>query len=86
MSEDRDPEGRYGSLRTFGMVGSIGLTLAISVGVGVGLGLLADRHFHTRGLLVIVGLFVGIAAGFKQMLQTLKQATAEDERAGRDGE
>ncbi len=62
------------------MLSTVGLTLAISVALGVGLGLLADRWLGTSWL-VIVGALLGVAAGFKQLIQTVIRANEEQEAA-----
>ncbi len=80
MSQGREP-GNLRNLRTAALLSGIGLTLALSVGVGIGLGLLVDHFFKTRNWGVIIGAVVGVAAGFKQLIQTVIRANEEQERA-----
>ena len=56
-----------------------GLTLALSVAIGVGVGVLLDRWLKTNWLVIVFTLF-GVAAGFKQLIQTVIRANAEQER------
>lgn len=80
MSGNGGP-GNFRNLRTVAMLSGIGLTLALSVGVGIGLGLLVDHYFHTKNWGVIIGAVIGVTAGFQQMIKTVIQANAEQERA-----
>lgn len=41
---------------------TLGGSIVACVVVGLGIGLLADRHFHTLPVFVLVGLGTGIAA------------------------
>ena len=92
MSEEREPQpgreperrGRLRDLRTAAMLSSVGLTLALSVAVGVGIGYLLDQWLGTNWL-VIVFTIVGVAAGFKQLIQTVMRAGVEqDAQEARD--
>jgi ATP synthase protein I len=63
------------------MLSTAGLTLALSVVVGVALGYFLDRWLNTRGVLVIVFAIVGVVAGFKQLIQIVSRANAEQDEA-----
>ncbi len=78
MSQDRDPQGKYRGWRTAAMLSTAGLTLALSVGIGIGIGILLDRWLKTNWL-VIVFTLIGVAAGFKQLIQTVIRASEEQE-------
>jgi F0F1-type ATP synthase assembly protein I len=75
---ERPPQSR--GWRAAAMLSTVGLTLALSVGLGVGLGILLDRWLKTNWL-VIVGTLLGVLAGFKQLIQTVIRANAEQEEA-----
>ncbi len=51
-------------LRAMGVAGVCGIDIALSVLTGVLLGSYLDGRFGTSPLLLIVGLFVGLSAGF----------------------
>lgn len=81
MNDNRDPVERYRSMRVAGMLSTAGLTLALSVVVGVALGYYLDRWLNTRGVLVIVFAIVGVIAGFKQLIQIVSRANADQDEA-----
>lgn len=78
MSPERGPRSDYRGWRIVGSMTTIGLTLALSVGIGIGLGLLLDRHFKTNWI-VIPGTLLGVAAGFKQLIDAVIRANADQE-------
>ena len=65
-------EGREG-LRSAAMVSTAGLTLALCVVIGVLAGYGVDRWLKTTGF-VILGFFLGLAAGFIEFLRAVNQA------------
>lgn len=64
MAEDQDeqPEGR-GFGTGYAIVGA-GFQLVFSILLFMGLGALADRKAHTQPLFLLIGLAIGMAAGF----------------------
>ena len=66
------------------LLSTIGITLALSVGIGIGLGVLADKWLHTKGLAVMIGAVIGIAAGFREMIQTVRKASRREEEKSRE--
>ena len=69
----------------------MGLELAISIAVGYFIGDWLDGRFGTHPWLSICFLFLGIAAGFRSLLQAARRAmrdVAEDEAqaGGGDGD
>ncbi len=66
MGQQRDTkrQERSALLRAMGVVSVCGLDLALSVLAGVLLGHYLDGQLHTSPLLLIVGLFLGLIAGF----------------------
>jgi ATP synthase protein I len=81
MSDNRGPVERYRGLRVAAMLSTAGLTLALSVVIGVAIGYFLDRWLNTRGIMVIVFAIVGVVAGFKQLIQIVARANAEQEEA-----
>jgi F0F1-type ATP synthase assembly protein I len=53
----------------------IGMYFAAAVLVPIGIGALLDSRFHTAPWLVLVGLFVGLAAGAAAMWVKLREYT-----------
>jgi ATP synthase protein I len=84
MKKEEDGSAKYRGWRVAAQLSSVGLTLALSIGVGIGLGLLLDRWFNTGGILVIIFTIVGVAAGFKQLIQTVIRAGKEQDAIDRD--
>ena len=66
-----------------GRYGSVGLELALSVLVGLFGGQWLDRHFGTHGILTLVGLAYGLAAGARAVWRALKSANREVEEQER---
>jgi ATP synthase protein I len=83
MTPDEERERRMRSWRTMALLSTAGLTLALSIGIGIGIGILLDRWLHTRGILVIVGLLFGVAAGFKELITLVMRAGREQEEEER---
>jgi ATP synthase protein I len=52
---------------------SVGLEMGIAVAIGTGVGYLGDNHFGTKPWLLLVGLLIGTAAGFKGMYDAAKK-------------
>ena len=65
------------------LLSTIGLTLALSVGIGIGLGLLVDGWLKTKGLAVMIGAVLGIAAGFREMVTVVRRANRREEERRR---
>lgn len=78
MSDKRD------LLRSLGTVSTLGLSIAIAIGIGVYVGTTLDRWFGT-GFFFYVFLFIGIAAGFRNIYVIAGRELKKEERdsAGR---
>jgi ATP synthase protein I len=61
-----------------GVAMRIGLELVVATMVGTGLGWLGDRYFGTSPWLMLVGVLIGVAAGFLNVYRDMKQAEDED--------
>lgn len=67
--------------RTLGMLATVGITFVVSTaGATVG-GYFLDRWLGTSPWLTLIGMGVGIAAGFRDLFRSIKQA----EKQERDG-
>lgn len=49
------------------MVSSMGISVVLAIAIGVWLGLTLDRWFGTKPWFFYIFLFIGIAAGFKNV-------------------
>jgi len=64
-----------------GRYGTVGLELAVSVLFGLWLGRWLDQRYHTHGILTLIGLAYGFAAGARFVWRALKSANREAEAA-----
>jgi F0F1-type ATP synthase assembly protein I len=53
--------------RSLAMVSSMGISAALAIGIGVWFGLFLDRWLGTPPWFFYIFLFIGIAAGFKNI-------------------
>lgn len=58
---------------------SVGLTLAICVGLGAWGGVWLDERWSTSPWLTVLGVALGTAAGFVQLVKELSKSTRKDE-------
>jgi ATP synthase protein I len=60
--------------KSLGEVASIGMTMVAATMIGLGAGYYADRWLGTTPWLTLVGLLLGIAAGFVNLFRSAKAA------------
>jgi len=53
--------------RSLAMVSSMGISVVMAIGIGVWFGLTLDRWLGTKPWFFYIFLFIGIAAGFKNI-------------------
>jgi ATP synthase protein I len=53
--------------RNMAQLSSIGISVVLAIGIGVWFGLTLDRWFGTKPWFFYIFLFIGIAAGFKNI-------------------
>ncbi|MBI5182576.1 MAG: AtpZ/AtpI family protein [Nitrospirae bacterium] len=71
-------------LKTIAMLSTLGLTLVFATMIGLAIGIYLDKKFHTSPWLTIIFLLIGIAAGFKSLIQTvIRQAKKENNGTGK---
>ncbi len=70
MEQETGPRPR-GTLTELGRYGGYGLTLGVSTALFAWLGSLLDERFRTGPLFVLLGTFIGFAAGFYSMYRHL---------------
>ncbi|HIJ80905.1 MAG TPA: AtpZ/AtpI family protein [Desulfuromonadales bacterium] len=54
-------------LKSLAMVSSMGISVVLAIGIGVWFGLTLDRWLGTKPWFFYIFLFIGIAAGFKNV-------------------
>ncbi len=55
------------SLREMAYYSSLGLSIALSIFIGLGIGVYLDHRFNTLPWLTLIGLGMGIAAGYRNI-------------------
>lgn len=71
------PSGDQGTWKALGELSSIGLVLVVSTIIGLVGGYYADRSLGTSPWLLLVGLVLGIAAGFVNLFRSVTRADRE---------
>jgi ATP synthase protein I len=71
------PSGEPGTWKALGELSSIGLTLVAATVIGLVAGYWADRWLGTSPWLMLIGLGLGIAAGFVNLFRSVKRAERE---------
>ncbi|MEH0019254.1 MAG: AtpZ/AtpI family protein [Desulfobacter sp.] len=57
------------TFREIGYFASLGMSVALSIFIGLAIGIWLDKTFDTEPILLFVGLFFGIAAGFSNIIR-----------------
>ncbi len=66
--------------RSFGGLATVGITFVVAIaGATIG-GYYLDRWLGTLPVFTLIGLGVGIAAGFREFFRMIKRAREEEER------
>ena len=68
------PPGERATWKALGELSSIGLTLVVSTVIGLAGGYYLDRWLGTNPWLLLLGLGLGIAAGFVNLVRSVKRA------------
>lgn len=61
------------TFRELGYFASLGMSVALSIFIGLFAGLWLDKKFDTDPILMFIGLALGIAAGFSNILRAGKK-------------
>jgi ATP synthase protein I len=75
--------GEPSSWKALGDVAAVGITLVLATVIGLAGGYYADRWLGTSPLFLLLGLALGIAAGFVSLFRSVKAAERdldEDDR------
>ncbi len=62
------------AVRELAYYSSLGISIALSIFIGLFVGVYLDGHFDTRPVLTLIGLGLGIAAGFKNIALAVKKS------------
>ena len=68
------PSGDQGTWKALGELSSIGFALVIATVIGLAGGYYADRLLGTSPWLLLLGLALGIAAGFVNLFRSVNRA------------
>ncbi len=71
------PSGDQGTWKALGELSSIGLALVVATVIGLVGGYYADRLLGTSPWLLLLGLALGIAAGFVNLFRSVNRADRE---------
>jgi ATP synthase protein I len=79
MAAGRDP-----AWKSLGELTSIGMTMVLATVIGLGAGYYGDRWLGTSPWLMLIGLLLGVVAGFVNLFRLVKAADRElDESDGK---
>jgi ATP synthase protein I len=59
--------------RAIGALAGVGISMGVSTALGTFAGYWLDRHWHTLPWFTMVGIFLGLGAGFMEMMALLKR-------------
>ncbi len=71
------PSGEKSTWKALGELSSIGITLVLATVIGLGAGYYADRWLGTKPWLTLLGLGLGIAAGFVNLFRSVSRTERE---------
>jgi F0F1-type ATP synthase assembly protein I len=74
MADEKEPESKQSLWLQIGRYSQLAFVLPAATVVGWILGVLLDRWLHTN-FLYLVGLLLGIAAGFIELVRTVSRDT-----------
>ncbi len=69
-------------MRGMALLTQVGLIIVVSGGIGFGIGYWLDNLFSFDLLFELIGLLVGLAAGFYEVYKLLMSTFDEDEEGG----
>jgi len=66
-------------LQSLAIVSSMGISVAMAIAIGVWLGLTIDRWLGTKPWFFFIFLFIGIAAGFKNIYVIARRESRKED-------
>jgi ATP synthase protein I len=67
-------------IQVLGSYSYVGIFFGVAVCLGLFAGRWADRHWHTDPFLMLTGVLLGVASGFRELYRLSKKALREEER------
>lgn len=67
MSENKPKNNFSEVLKLLSLVSHIGILIIVSIGLPLLLGVWADKTFNTKGIAVVIGVLIGIAAAVRNV-------------------
>jgi ATP synthase protein I len=65
---------KYRNLKDLAYYSSLGISLALAIFIGLFLGVWLDNTFDTSPILTLIGLGMGIVAGFRNLIRAGKKS------------
>ena len=72
-------------LQSLAIVSSMGISVAMAIAIGVWLGLTLDRWLDTKPWFFFIFLFIGIAAGFKNIYVIARRESRKEDDSDHRG-
>ncbi len=63
MNNDKRRRSQPSDWAAFGLIGQVGLNIALGALLGIGIGLFIDSKLHSSPIATLIGLLLGLAAG-----------------------
>jgi len=70
----KDKKERFKDLKELGYYSSLGLSVSLAIFIGLFLGVWLDKKFDTTPVLTLIGLGLGIAAGFRNLILAMNKS------------
>lgn len=69
-----------GDLKAYSIVSSFGLQMIITIGIGMFAGYYLDKYLNTTPLFIIIFVFLGVGAGFRNLYVMMVKLEKEEEK------
>ena len=70
----KEKKERFQSIKELGYYSSLGLSVSLSIFIGLFLGVWLDKKFDTTPVLTLIGLGMGIVAGFRNLIRAMNKS------------
>jgi ATP synthase protein I len=71
---------KYSSMRDLAYYSSLGISVSLAIFIGLFLGVWLDGKFDTNPVFTLIGLGMGIVAGFRNLMRAKNKAQNEDKK------
>jgi len=65
---------RFSNFRELGYYSSLGLSVSLAIFIGLFFGVWLDKKFGTNPIWTLIGLGMGIVAGFRNLIKAMNKA------------